>query len=84
VSLFRLLIFISGARGLGYNIAEALCDVDLKALVIFDVLKEHGDEAVAMLSKQFGIPVIFKQVDVRDHRSVQGAVDQVSSSLLHD
>jgi hypothetical protein len=37
-----------------------------------------------MLSKQFGIPVVFKQVDVRDHRSVQGAVDQVITSCsLH-
>ncbi|KAF8246778.1 NAD(P)-binding protein [Wilcoxina mikolae CBS 423.85] len=77
----KVAVVTGGARGLGYNIAEALCDVDLKALVIFDVLKEHGDEAVAMLSKQFGIPVIFKQVDVRDHRSVQGAVDQVTTTL---
>lgn len=66
-----------GARGLGFNIAEALCDVDLKALVIFDVLKQHGDEAVAMLSQKYDIPIVFKQVDVRDHRGVQEAVDQV-------
>ncbi|KAA8893541.1 hypothetical protein FN846DRAFT_787824, partial [Sphaerosporella brunnea] len=56
-------------------IAEALCDVNLKALVIFDVLKEHGDEAVAKLSSKFGIPVVFHQVDVRNHTSVQEAVD---------
>lgn len=58
--------------------------MNLKSLVIFDVLKEHGDEAVKMLSKKFGIPVVFKQVDVRDARSVQAAVDSVClPPLLH-
>jgi hypothetical protein len=55
----------SGARVLGNCIADALCDVNLKALVIFDVLKEHGDQAVAELSAKYGVPVVFHQVDVR-------------------
>jgi NAD(P)-dependent dehydrogenase (short-subunit alcohol dehydrogenase family) len=71
----KIAVVTGGARGLGNNIAEALCDVNLKALVIFDVLKEHGDEAVAKLSSKFGIPVVFHQVDVRNHTSVQEAVD---------
>jgi hypothetical protein len=50
---------------LGNCIADALCDVNLKALVIFDVLKEHGDQAVAELSAKYGVPVVFHQVDVR-------------------
>jgi NAD(P)-dependent dehydrogenase (short-subunit alcohol dehydrogenase family) len=62
---------------LGNCIADALCDVNLKALVIMDVLKEHGDKAVAELSEKYGIPVVFKQVDVRNHKTVQGAVDEV-------
>jgi NAD(P)-dependent dehydrogenase (short-subunit alcohol dehydrogenase family) len=39
------------------------------------VLKEHGDLAVADLSAKYGVPVVFHQVDVRDHKSVQDAVD---------
>jgi NAD(P)-dependent dehydrogenase (short-subunit alcohol dehydrogenase family) len=47
----------------------------LKALVIFDVLKEHGDKAAAELSAKYGVPVVFHQVDVRNQLSVQDAVD---------
>jgi NAD(P)-dependent dehydrogenase (short-subunit alcohol dehydrogenase family) len=39
------------------------------------VLKEHGDQAVADLSAKYGVPVVFHQVDVRNHKSVQDAVD---------
>jgi NADP-dependent 3-hydroxy acid dehydrogenase YdfG len=39
------------------------------------VLKEHGDQAVAELSAKYGIPIVFHQVDVRSHKSVQEAVD---------
>jgi hypothetical protein len=54
----------SGASGLGNCIAVALCDVNLKFFVTFDVLKEHGDSAVAELSEKYGVPVVFQQVDV--------------------
>jgi hypothetical protein len=42
---------------LGNCIADAFCDVNLKALVIFDVLKEHGDQAVAELSAKYDVPI---------------------------
>jgi hypothetical protein len=77
LSQYLLISHLSGARGLGLSIADALCDVNLASLVIFDVLKEHGNEAVQFLSKKFRIPVVFKQVDVTDHGSVKGAVDAV-------
>jgi NAD(P)-dependent dehydrogenase (short-subunit alcohol dehydrogenase family) len=57
---------------LGNCIADALCNVNLQALVIFDVLKEHGDQAVAV---KYGVPVVFHQVDVLNQSSVQDAVD---------
>ncbi|CCX04423.1 hypothetical protein FPQ18DRAFT_278112 [Pyronema domesticum] len=72
----KVAVVTGGARGLGRHIAEALCDVRVSALVIFDVLKEHGDEAVAELSQKFDVPIVFKQVDVRDHISVQNAVTE--------
>ncbi|KAA8906172.1 hypothetical protein FN846DRAFT_1014017 [Sphaerosporella brunnea] len=71
----QVAVLTGGDRGLANNIAEALCDVHLKALVIFDVLKEPGDDSVAKLSSQVGIPVVFRQVDVRDQASVQEAVN---------
>jgi NAD(P)-dependent dehydrogenase (short-subunit alcohol dehydrogenase family) len=74
-------MIFSGARGLGLSISGALCDVDLDALVIFDVLKEHGDESAHALSKKFGIPVVFHQVDVREQESVREAVKNVFSFL---
>ena len=74
--------FCRGARGLGYNIAQALCDVNLKSLIILDVLKEHGDEATAMLQDKYGTRVEFKQVDVRDERSIQNSIDEVCSDKL--
>ncbi|KAA8912215.1 hypothetical protein FN846DRAFT_897552 [Sphaerosporella brunnea] len=43
-------VVTGGPCELGNDIAEALCDVHLNALVIFDVLQEHGDESAARLS----------------------------------
>jgi NADP-dependent 3-hydroxy acid dehydrogenase YdfG len=45
------------------------------ALVIFDVLRQSGDEAVAELSAMYQIPVVFHQVDVCNQKNVQDAVE---------
>ena len=68
---------------MGYNIAEAFGDVGAKAIIILDVLEKHGDEAVKAFSGKYGIPVRFKQVDVRQEESVQKAVDEVSYLLFY-
>lgn len=77
----KVAVVTGGARGLGLSISGALCDVDLDALVIFDVLKEHGDESAHALSKKFGIPVVFHQVDVREQESVREAVKNVMGTF---
>ena len=66
-----------GARGLGYNMAQALCEVGVKAIAIMDVQQELGDQAAAELHDSTGIPVQFYKVDVRDHSAIQEVVANV-------
>lgn len=63
--------FPSGARGLGYCMSEALCEVGCKAIAIMDVLQEHGDSAALELNKKYNIPAAFYKVDVRDAEAVK-------------
>ena len=67
----------SGARGLGYNMAEALCQVGCKAIAIMDVLQEHGDEAAETLNKKYNIAAAFYKVDVREEQAVQDVIQSV-------
>lgn len=67
----------SGARGLGYNMAQALCEVGVKAIAIMDVQQELGDQAAAELHDSTGIPVQFYKVDVRDQSAIQEVVANV-------
>lgn len=72
-------MFYSGARGLGYCMSEALCEVGCKAIAIMDVLQEHGDSAALELNKKYNIPAAFYKVDVRDAE----AVKEVMTSVLN-
>lgn len=72
-----MVLLFSGARGLGYNMSEALCEVGCKAIAIMDVLQDHGDEAALELNKKYNIPAAFYKVDVRD----AGAVQEVMTSV---
>lgn len=66
-----------GARGLGYNMAEALCDVGAEGVAILDVLQEHGDEAVAALQKKYNVPAAFYKVDVTNDDMINTAMEQI-------
>ena len=66
-----------GARGLGYSMSEALCEVGLKAIAILDVLQDHGDSAVAELNRKYNVAALFYKVDVRDAEAVSDVMNSV-------
>ena len=71
----------SGARGLGWNIAQALAEAGASAIAIFDVKQELGDESAAELHSTTGLPVTFYRVDVRDENAIADVVTKVTTDL---
>lgn len=67
----------SGARGLGWNMAQALVEVGVKAIAILDVQQELGDKAAAELHESTGIPIQFYKVDIRDANAIAEVVAKV-------
>jgi len=83
-SLHTLLTFDhSGGRGLGYNMAQALSEVGVKGIAIFDVQQELGEKSAQQLSAQTGVDVRFYKVDVRDEAAIQQAVQDVAAHYGH-
>jgi len=76
----KVAVVTGGARGLGFAMAEALCEVGCKAIAIMDVLQEHGDAAAEELNKKYNIAAAFYKVDVRE----ENAVRDVIQSIAHD
>lgn len=77
----KVAVVTGGARGLGYCMSEALCDVGLKAIAILDILAEHGDAAVQDLEAKFKVKAQFYKVDVRDEKMVADAIAQITTDL---
>ncbi|KAI0201547.1 short chain dehydrogenase [Astrocystis sublimbata] len=71
----KVIVVTGGARGLGNHMARACAEAGAKAIVIFDVNQELGDEAAADLHQKTGLPVSFFKVDVRDGAAINAAVD---------
>ncbi|KAI0419338.1 short chain dehydrogenase [Xylaria grammica] len=71
----KVVVVTGGARGLGNHMARACAEAGAKALVIFDVNQETGDQAAAELHQKTGLPVSFFKVDVRDGAAINAAVD---------
>ncbi|KAI9781762.1 MAG: hypothetical protein M1839_005755 [Geoglossum umbratile] len=74
----KVVVITGGARGLGFNMAQALGECGAKAIVLMDVLQEPGDAAAAELHETCGIPVQFYKVDVRDE---QGVAEVISNAV---
>ena len=70
-----------GARGLGWNMAQALAEAGADAIALLDVKRDLGDAAAAELRSTVGIPVRFYNVDVRDEKAVAGAVARIAADL---
>ena len=61
--------------------AQSLCGCGLAGIAILDVLAEVGDEAVAALNAEFGIPAQFYKIDVRDERAVSETIAGVAEQF---
>ena len=72
---------VSGARGLGWNMAQALSEVGIKAIAILDYNQEFGDKAAAELFEHTGIPSRFYKVDVRDGKAITEVVHHVAQTF---
>ncbi|KAK3080773.1 hypothetical protein LTS18_013252 [Coniosporium uncinatum] len=64
----------SGGRGLGFNIAQSLCESGIRGLAIFDMQQQLGETAAREMSKETGVDVRFYKVDVRDEHEIAAAV----------
>ncbi|KAI9772372.1 MAG: hypothetical protein M1835_006276 [Candelina submexicana] len=73
----KVAIVTGAARGLGYSMAQALCEVGVKGIAIIDVQQDLGDAAAAELHEATGVPVKFYKVDVRDANAVSEVVGNV-------
>lgn len=72
-----------GARGLGKNMAEAMCQVGCKAVALLDVRQEEGDETALELIKKYGTNVKFYQIDVTDDEKVAKIMLTVCPAHFH-
>jgi len=72
---------LRGARGLGWNVSQALAEAGAKAVALLDVKQDLGDQAAAELHQTTGIPVQFYKIDVRDERAIAEAVAKISDDL---
>ena len=70
-----------GARGLGWNMSQALAEAGAKAIALLDVKQDFGDRSAAELHRTTGIPVQFYRVDVRDAKAISEVVGKVNHDL---
>ncbi|KAF6240028.1 hypothetical protein HO173_001638 [Letharia columbiana] len=77
----KVAVVTGGARGLGWNMSQALAEAGAQAIALIDVKQDLGDAAAAELHSTAGIPVRFYRVDVRDAKAVADAVAQITSDL---
>ena len=70
-----------GARGLGWNMSQALAEAGAKAIALLDVKQELGDRSAAELHRTTGILVQFYKVDVRDAKAISEVVGRVNQDL---
>ncbi|KAI9869249.1 MAG: hypothetical protein M1813_000037 [Trichoglossum hirsutum] len=77
----KVVVVTGGARGLGFNMAQALGECGAKAIVIMDVLQEPGDGAAAELHEMCSVPVQFYKVDIRDEKGVAEVISNVAETF---
>lgn len=77
----KVAIITGGARGLGWNMAQALAEAGAQAVALLDLKQEQGETAARELSTAAGIPANFYKVDVCDALAVNDVVGRVVSDL---
>ncbi|KAL9578812.1 MAG: hypothetical protein Q9212_005484, partial [Teloschistes hypoglaucus] len=71
----------SGARGLGWNMAQALAEAGAEAIALLDVKEELGETAAAELRSSAKIPVSFYKADVTDAEANDRTVEKIVKDL---
>lgn len=71
----------SGARSLGWNMAQAYAEAGAKAIALLDVKQELGESAAAELHDTTGIPVQFYATDVTDAPAIAKVTEKVRQDL---
>ncbi|KAI4142240.1 MAG: hypothetical protein L6R39_005017, partial [Caloplaca ligustica] len=71
----------SGARGLGWNMAQALAEAGAEAIALLDIKEELGQTAAAELSTHSKIPVKFYKTDVRDAQANNQTIEKIASDF---
>lgn len=61
--------------------SQALAEAGAKAIALFDVRQELGDEAAAELHETTGIPIQSYKIDVRDETAIAKVVTKVVEDL---
>jgi NAD(P)-dependent dehydrogenase (short-subunit alcohol dehydrogenase family) len=73
----KVAVVTGAARGLGYNMAQALSQSGAKAIAILDMRPELGAESATELQNATGLPVKYYNVDIRDEHLVSEVVANV-------
>ncbi|CAO1597106.1 hypothetical protein XANCAGTX0491_000933 [Xanthoria calcicola] len=77
----KVAVVTGGARGLGWNMAQALAEAGAAAIALLDIKQDLGEEAASRLSSDAQIPVKFYRTDVRDVDANNATVEQIVSEL---
>ncbi|KAL8675134.1 MAG: hypothetical protein Q9168_000505 [Polycauliona sp. 1 TL-2023] len=77
----KVAVVTGGARGLGWNMAQALAEAGAEAIALLDVKQDLGEEAASRLSTDAKIPVKFYQADVRDGDAINQTIEKIVSEL---
>lgn len=77
----KVAVITGGARGLGWNMAQALAEAGTKAIALLDVKENLGRTAASELSSSAGIPVKYYKADVRDAEANNLVIERVVSDL---
>lgn len=70
-------VVTGGARGLGFEMARALCESGVTGIAIVDILDDAGQEAIKELNTDFGVTSSFYRVDVRNDLAVKEVFDAI-------
>ncbi|KAG8532773.1 uncharacterized protein KY384_002651 [Bacidia gigantensis] len=74
----KVALITGGARGLGWNMAQALAEAGTKEIALVDLKQELGQASAAELQDSTGIPVRFYAADVTDADAIKETVSQIS------
>ncbi|KAL8833104.1 MAG: hypothetical protein Q9170_004486 [Blastenia crenularia] len=77
----KVAVVTGGARGLGWNMAQALAEAGVEAIALLDVKEDLGETAASELSSSAKVPVKFYKADVRDAEANNRTIEKVSSDL---